>query len=373
MRIGLLVSISTTAALVGCSESAAPLPDPPDWEVVEAPAVTIGSELEVQTGIALYRVSGAVRLGDGRIVVADGAPRLLLFDPRGEYLRGFGRRGEGPGEFRSIGSIQLLSADSLLVLPDGSGRASLFTLDGGFVRSIAPPQAGRWVGRLGDGIMVSRQDVFMEPSRERVGILRSSAILVRHDVDGTPLDTLGVFPADELLRASDGTFHSGGILHSLQLSVAQADVYVASSDSFTVWRVPADGNPPSTITKYHQPLEINSSSLASSIHTYSSRRAEDLPAGTTFPAVAALLTDSDGNLWVEEFAVDSMSVGRWWIFDSDGSLAAEARMPERFRPTDIGSDYVLGVARDSLGVEQVELHELRKPGSVGGEETEVTR
>ncbi len=165
LRIGLLALISTTAALVGCSESPAPLPDPPNWNVVEAPSVTIGSELEIETGVALYRVSGAVRLGDGRIVVADGAPRVLLFDPRGEYLQSFGRRGEGPGEFRSIGSIQLLSADSLLVLPDGFGRASLFTPDRGFARSIPPPQSGRWVGRLGDGTLVSRQDAFVEPSR----------------------------------------------------------------------------------------------------------------------------------------------------------------------------------------------------------------
>ena len=192
-----------------------------------------------------------------------------------------------------------------------------------------------------------------------------SARLVRHDLDGRPLDTLGVFPADEFLMAANGTFHSGGILHALQLSVGRTTVYVASSDLFEVQRVPVDGSTLTTITKSHQPLEISTSSLEGSNWANSSRRLEDLPPGSgpsTFPAVAALLIDNDGNLWVEEFPIDSTSVGRWWIFDPEGALAAQAKMPEGFRPTDIGSDYVLGVKRDSLDIERVQLHGLRKTG-----------
>ncbi len=366
LRVGQLVLISTGAALLGCSESAAPLPNPMNWEVVEAPTVTIGSGLEVETGVALYGISGAVRLDDGRIVVADRAPRVLVFDPDGEYLHGFGRRGEGPGEFQRIRSIQLLSPDSLLVLDASSGRASFFTLDGGFVRSMPPPQQGQWVGRLGDGTMVSRRNALPAGQpRGRTGIQRMFATLVRHDLDGRPLDTLGVFPADEFLMAANGTFHSGGILHTLQLSVGRTSVYVASSDLFEVQRVSVDGNPLTTITKSHQPLEISTSSLEGSNWANSSRLIEDLPPGSgpsTFPAVAALLIDNDGNLWVEEFPIDSTSVGRWWIFDPEGALAAQAKMPEGFRPTDIGSDYVLGVKRDSLDIERVQLHGLRKTG-----------
>ena len=363
LRMGVPLSISTALALAGCSESVVPLPNPPNWEVIEAPTVTIGSGLEVETGVALYGISGAVRLDDGRIVVADRAPRVLVFDPDGEYLHGFGRQGEGPGEFRRIRSIQLLSPDSLLVLDASSGRASFFTLEGGFVRSMVPPQLVQWVGRLGDGAMVSRRDAIPAGQpRGRTGIQRMFATLVRHDVDETQWDTLGVFPANEILQTADGRFYSGGVLHSLQLSVAQADVYVAPSDAFEVWRVPSDGNPPTTITKHYQPVEITSSSLTGSIHTYFLRGIEDLPTGTTFPAVAALLIDNDGNLWVEEFPIDSMSIGRWWIFDPDGKLVAEAKMPQKFRPTNIGSDYVLGVKRDSLDIERVQLHGLRKTG-----------
>ena len=87
-RIGLLSLISTTAAIVGYSEGATPLSDPAKWEVVEPPAVTIGSGVEVEAGVDLFDVSGAVRLRDGRIAVANGARRVLLFGADGEYVDG---------------------------------------------------------------------------------------------------------------------------------------------------------------------------------------------------------------------------------------------------------------------------------------------
>ncbi|WP_419943063.1 hypothetical protein [Candidatus Palauibacter sp.] len=48
----------------------------------------------------LFRVGGAMRLSDGRIVVANaGTGELRVYDPDGIHLASWGGQGDGPGEF----------------------------------------------------------------------------------------------------------------------------------------------------------------------------------------------------------------------------------------------------------------------------------
>ena len=48
-------------------------------------------------GQQLHRVTGAVRLGDGTLVIADGgSQQLFRYDPRGSFLGAVGRPGDGP-------------------------------------------------------------------------------------------------------------------------------------------------------------------------------------------------------------------------------------------------------------------------------------
>lgn len=65
----------------------------------------------------LYRVDNALKLRDGRIVVANGgAHQLLVFDDGGSYLTAWGQRGEGPGDFGSeYGSDGLAPPQTLQV------------------------------------------------------------------------------------------------------------------------------------------------------------------------------------------------------------------------------------------------------------------
>jgi hypothetical protein len=55
---------------------------------------------------------------------------------------------------------------------------------------------------------------------------------------------------------------------------------------------------------------------------------------------------------------------RWTVFDADGHHLGEVLMPEGLDVHQIGDDFVLGRWIDSLEVEHVRMHELRKPGRV---------
>ena len=51
----------------------------------------------------------------------------------------------------------------------------------------------------------------------------------------------------------------------------------------------------------------------------------------------------------------------WSVFEPTGQLRAEVTMPPKFRPYDIGADFVLGVIRDDLDVERIHMYRLHGP------------
>src|SRR5690606_37218699 len=98
-------TVRDSAGIVIVENAAIPGPDELDWRIADSPSVVIG-RAEGEADDVLHSVSGAVRLRDGRIVIADGgSSELRFYDPQGRYRSTAGRRGGGPGEFRSLSAI----------------------------------------------------------------------------------------------------------------------------------------------------------------------------------------------------------------------------------------------------------------------------
>lgn len=132
------------------------------WRVDGEPLLTIGS-VQGNPDQELDQVTGAVRLADHRVVVANGGRlELLFYDEGGRLLARTGRRGGGPGEFQSLEWISRYGADSVLALDLRSHRVSYFDADGNFGHSVrlAPSDlnpAPRPVGAFGDGSLLTTQ------------------------------------------------------------------------------------------------------------------------------------------------------------------------------------------------------------------------
>jgi hypothetical protein len=91
------------------------------------------------------------------------------------------------------------------------------------------------------------------------------------------------------------------------------------------------------------------------------RAYHEIPVIPRFPAHEALLADTAGNLWVQDFWQPVFgSTVPWRVFDRDGALIARVDVPASIRVLDIGTNGVLGLVRDTLGVETVVLHRLSK-------------
>ena len=83
---------------------------------------------------------------------------------------------------------------------------------------------------------------------------------------------------------------------------------------------------------------------------------------TTFPAFESVRIDQLGYVWVEEYRPPGVAGPAWNVFDTDGFLAGRLEPPASFRMLDIGEEYALGVFRDALDIEFIQMYRLERGG-----------
>jgi hypothetical protein len=93
-----------------------------------------------------------------------------------------------------------------------------------------------------------------------------------------------------------------------------------------------------------------------------------------FSPFGNMIVDAAGHLWVQHYDYRSVFQtpgpvrtqtlpvpSRWDVVDLTGRWLCTVELPSRFTPSEIGVDYVAGMARDEDDVERVEVYRLRKP------------
>lgn len=373
--------------IAACSPASQPDPEgepstPEDlltWMVSDTASLSIGDEPS-EASSDLYRVRGVVELSDGRIVVADAAQRLLFFDEAGQHLQSVGQRGEGPGEFRALTWIARLPNDTILAWDlQNARRLSYFSADGGFVRSVTPPPIARVLGALADGSLVGmRESGYLSPFQSTdpaaVDWARPEVELVRFDAEGQVLNSLGTFAGTEEISlpvpgvgrvpASLGGERSP-LLATLVVPAGDR-VFVSTGERFEVQAVSREGirlEPAIHQERDQTPLTEGSLSdfVRDSFSGYAIRDQIEwdalrwnVPEGRLVAAITELRLDEAGNLWIGELSSPEDEFRTWHVYDRSGAYLAVAMSPSDFEPVAIGTETVLGVWQDDLGVEHVQ-------------------
>jgi hypothetical protein len=173
------------------------------WDSSKAWRVGPQAVLEVGQELDLEHVAGALRLSDGRIVIAEsGDNSIIVFAPDGQVLTRFGRKGSGPGEFRDISRVQRIrGTDSLLVYDLLLNRGSVFEPGGRLVREFSTMNARGGVlptiaGVFADGSLLMA-DVAV-PTPETRGLVRGDVALRRYDPAADRSTALATFPGREV-------------------------------------------------------------------------------------------------------------------------------------------------------------------------------
>jgi hypothetical protein len=91
---------------------------------------------------------------------------------------------------------------------------------------------------------------------------------------------------------------------------------------------------------------------------------EILPANR--PSIGRVFVDADDNLWVERFEATRLGTAvqvpgdQWSVLGADGGPIAVLRLPPLTRLEDVRGDDVAVVRRDSLDVQTVAVHRLKR-------------
>lgn len=160
--------------LVPCSELSA---QSGNWLVSKESLVSIGSVSD-DSLYELSRAESAIRLTNGEIVVANrGSRQLRWYDSRGRYVRSFGRRGQGPGEFRSLYVFEG-PGDTILVYDDVNRRTSRITSDGRYRGLDSSGVTSREVW------LYDRSVITRAPLTSDRALLRDALLRIPHDASG---------------------------------------------------------------------------------------------------------------------------------------------------------------------------------------------
>jgi len=353
------------------------------WRVAATPLLQIG-EAEGAPEYMLNNVRSVVRLGSGEIVMAVGSTEIRMYDADGRYLRTVGRRGAGPGEFQLLSALHRLPGDTIAAYDLQTRRISLHDPRGTFLRSftvVTPGESGypQVVGILSDGSLIARLGR-MGDTPPPDGLQRAPEVYLHLDSVGVRLDSITRQPGSErYLRTSE----SGGQLSMSVVNplfgraqiaaVGGGRLLVGSNDSWQIEEYLPDGTLTRVIRRRVEPRRLTravaDSAIAAVLEDASSEEGrrrmqeayEAMPSPETMPFYLSAKVDDAGNLWVQEFGPARNAAVDWSVFDPEGRYLGTVTVPDRFRVEHIGDDFVLGVGRDEMDVERVEMYALEKP------------
>jgi hypothetical protein len=287
--------VTRDSAGVSVVESAGELP-PQRGSLARRPTT------ELDRGASPPAVVTAVRVGDG-FAVLDTAGRVRWFDVQGRP-----RADAAP--------------------PGGSGRATWIGVLPGDSLAAWDAEAGRLVIHAPDGTLAR----FLAPARLR----GASVAIVGAFADGSLLATVAGDPGSAA-RAVVRVRRDGGIA-SLGSVAGDAGTRIVPAAGDVYWTVDGAG----TLRK-HTPY----GALA-----VVARLSDAGDAGRG----AEIVADPAGHVWRARPGDED---GRWEVFAPDGRWIARMTGPGRFRVTEVGDGWALGVHTAADGTEWVRLHAIR--------------
>jgi hypothetical protein len=191
----------------------------------------------------------------------------------------------------------------------------------------------------------------------------------RTDPLGRPLAGLFVLPDDEQFVWAEGGSRSvrpRAFGLATAVSTDGHDVYVADNTAFGVTVYDRAGEQLGVMGTARRPRRVTETDRSRWLEAELARledrllrrvaeqslRAMSFP--ETMPLHGDLIAGSDGRVWLEEYRPPHERVSDvWTVFGADGRVEGRFAFPPGFRLTWAGTSRVLGVEKDTLGVERV--------------------
>jgi hypothetical protein len=363
------------------------------WRLGSAPVRILGLNSD-DPRADLHLAGSTTRLASGAIAVGNGSARVVVIFEEDGTTRFAGRDGRGPGEFASFAFRVLPSPPGLLLVEQLVPNYKLmhFTDRGEFLREVNVQR------RVADGAVwdfatsASGTAFHLAEGLIPVGELSArparvgNVVLRRFDYEAQILDTVARYPGTERFAADVGPrpAFGGGMVSGpraltalLGASASLAgggDPFVAVAGDQAQAALDVfgeDGALQRRIRWIAPPRRVSAEDVRLLHEQYGrgrpggdeaalQRELAAMPTLGTTPVFDRILVDRTSGVWVRRYPLPTDEFQGWWVFDPVGQLVELVRIPANLEVLEIGAEYVLGLARDDLDVERIELWPLER-------------
>lgn len=361
---------------------------PNRWTLDTVPAIAIGEGGD--SSQLMLGISGHLRLADSTIVLINGAARELRFySANGKFIRAAGRKGQGPGEFSSIGGMFSCGRDSIIVA-DYSRRISVWSSSGKFIRESQQPVSAKGFNPTVVGVASNCASLLVRDARPMPLDQQSGRHLNQlnwRPLDGVAPESLVTFPGIEATQVMyGGRPIKQAVVYSNQpeFAIGANGIVIGMGDApeFRVYdlhgklkrvvRWKADAEP---VT------EADRASYSKSRAEYIAKNADDasalppidqLSVAKTKPYYAKILVDDEGDTWLCQCPDRNLLFKKtlraedkvpWLVFDPGGNIMGTITIPGALNVQRIGRDEVGGVWYNDDEVASLRIYRIRKPGA----------
>lgn len=385
-----------------------------EWTVAAEPRLSLGV-LDGDDAYQFHDISAAARQADGDLAVADRGTRTVrIYGPGGDFRSLIGTAGSGPGEFNRPTQVLISTDDAITVWDETARRITRFNAEGklldtetvslpGIITTVSG-KAETWSEDPsqptlfpGPALLLSNEEILVRlvaksvaaKKGEKAGAVgaipggrsRRPSGALRLASDLSTVDTVAFFGDVEEVQVEAPWGPQTMVppfARNTSIAVQPNEPRICIGDQegpevhcfdaagvATVIRwqaepIPVHGNEPAveawreeTIAAYG--LKISREDVEALMAL--------VPLPTVRPEYSALVLDREGNLWAKRGPDREAGTDEYLVFDRTGLLLGSVTIPT-LRVLEIGNDYILGVYRDELEVQYLQLYEIVKPEGV---------
>lgn len=407
------------ALLAACGDTGEPPPAPAQFTdsagvaiVTNPPGDAVYATIAPEPVLSIGAIDGPAEVLFGRIasVAVDGAGNLIvadaqmgeirIFEASGTHLRTIGASGEGPGEFRALAGAWPAAEGTIVAVDQRLDRITRFGPDGELLTTATFQGPGerpmiRPIRLAGPGTFLSRVESLnlspleggfsLEDALESMSdpLGTKAEYLVRYDLAGALIDTVATVPAQASVTSGQGSGTNLSI-QIMRVPFSSAPAATASPEgrmavttgrSYELSAYDSSGRL-ERIVRLAEEAPVRTDALLEAWVRGSTggrepmddaqvegalRRYREMPLPDRLPAWNALLIAEGGEIWARRFAIRGAETVARDVFAADGRFLGQVVGPASLRIQHIAGDGITVISTDDLGVERVEVYELRVP------------
>lgn len=299
--------------------------------------------------------------------------RITVLDPSAKMMRTFGRRGSGPGEFRSIRGVQVIAGDSLLAYDPTLGRLTVFA-PGSDQAAYSVSLAGKLSGPMPFEVRrTADNSALFTLFRPQFQFVAGADFSTRKDrvrllaLDGMPQRDLLEFPSRSFLVAENSVMPHPFGHEGFALLDSGNHLHFIWSDSLGVARYDLEGRRTGGFSLPYTAPQLtpddHRDALAAIPEQVRARFAptlrDSLP--SRWPAVRSAMLDDRDRIWVA-LGASARQPTEWAAFSVDGAYLGSMLVPAGSEVRRIRADGRVYASRnDEDDVPHVVIYQLGRP------------